>query len=425
MDINNNSNLDELQIADFMKEEGYYLDLRNVKLSKEKIPEQKTKINWKKIKEKVEKIAIIAGVAVVIAVGVKHVKERVEREAEAYRRSQPQEVIHIDTSTPTPKPTSFEDIYIEQQQKELEKAQNDIEKNYFEDDELMSRVSTPELYNAPKISTKSEEISASANRGAKSQNAGITISTSDYGNSIIQPCVNYSTCQKYLTNELESKFKSAADTYGSDPNLLIALAMQETTLGKDLSNPHAIGIMQIEKVLINEIIKAYNYKTGEFESKKIVSDNISSTNGSINMGAAIFQKRSSKYDNYLFAIQSYNYGPEAMEVVLKLAEKGTNKSREDLTFDEVYPYIEYVHYHPQEALSPNWQYKTYGDKDYAKKVVGYLKNNITYNKVTLDGETISLYIYDAATGSKIKSYIQDGNLYVDPATNQRYTKEPL
>ena len=136
----------------------------------------------------------------------------------------------------------------------------------------------------------------------------------------------------------------------------------------------------------------------------------------------MLQSRSSKYDNYLIAIQSYNYGPEVMEIVLSLAEKSTGKSRTELTFDEIYPSIEYVHYHPQETISKNWEFKTYGDKDYAKKVVSYLKNNLTYNKVTLDGNTISLYVYDASTGSKIKTYIQDGDSLIDPETNQRYTE---
>jgi len=201
--------------------------------------------------------------------------------------------------------------------------------------------------------------------------------------------------------------------------------MQETTLGKDLSNSYAIGIMQIEKVLLNETVKAYNYQSKEFENKKIIGDNISNTTNNINIGAALLQARSSKYDNYLIAIQSYNYGPEVMEIVLSLAEKSTGKSRTELTFDEIYPSIEYVYLNPQKTVSKNWKFKTYGDKDYAKKVVSYLKTNLTYNKVTLDGNTINLYVYDASTGNKIKTYIQDGDLFLDKDTNQRYTEDEI
>lgn len=416
--------LKNIEIADFMKREGYYANLgnllKNSRLSKKQLPEQKTKINWKNLKEKLITYSIVVTVGAGLIVGsIKFWKYQDEK----IRSQEPQEVIHIDTSTPTPTPVDYEKIYLEEQQKELEKAQEDIIKNYYEGDDLIEKVgTTKEVYSAPSLTKTKINVNVSE---YDRTNAGISIPNNNYENSIIQPGSNYSECEKYLTTDLENKFKEAGNIYGDDPNLLTAIGMQETTLGKDLSNSYAIGIMQIEKVLLNETVKAYNYQTKEFENKKIIGDNISNTTNNINIGAAMLQARSSKYDNYLIAIQSYNYGPEVMEIVLSLAEKSTGKSRTELTFDEIYPSIEYVHLNPQKTISKNWKFKTYGDKDYAKKVVSYLKTNLTYNKVTLDGNTINLYVYDASTGNKIKTYIQDGDLLVDKDTNQRYTENEI
>lgn len=426
MEEKHNSNLDNIKIASFMKKEGYYIDLRNVNLKKEKFPEQKTKINWEKLKEKAKHFVVAVSIVAGIVVAGKLVTNFWEYQDEKIRSQFSQEVVHIETATPTPTKVDYEKKYLEEQQKELENAQNNIEKNYYDSNSLMEQVSeSKEVYSSSSSTKVTKRTVMPPSYDYNIDNAGIDIPTNNYDNSVIQPGSNYSECEKCLTSDLESKFKISGEKYGNDPNVLAALGMQETNLGRDLSNSYAIGIMQIEKVLLNEIVKTYNYKTNEFENKRIIGDNISNTTNNIDIGSAILQSRSSKYDNYLVALQSYNYGPEVMEIVLSLAEKSTGKSRTELTFDEIYPSIEYVHFHPKETISKNWKFKTYGDKDYAKKVVSYLKTNLTYNKVTLDGKTIYLYVYDASTGSKIKEYIQDGDILVDPKTNYKYTEEEV
>ncbi len=127
-------------------------------------------------------------------------------------------------------------------------------------------------------------------------------------------------------------FEKYANIYGVDPNLLMAIAAQES--GGDhynnLDNGPACGIMQIEKsVHIGEIVTAYNFETGEYDTFEITEENIKDIDTNIRIGAMILRDciRSSHH-NIFIALQTYNFGYGNMNKVLRAYEEAESISKD-------------------------------------------------------------------------------------------------
>lgn len=200
-----------------------------------------------------------------------------------------------------------------------------------------------------------------------------------------------------------------SEKYGIDPYLMVAIALNESSLnhydclpGAENFNGSAYGLMQIENPSGNAI-SAENVITGDIDVIRVTEENASNIQTNVQIAAMMIQELSNKYNNnYILITQAYNYGDGAIDLVIdKLAEQ------KGLTQDEIinsYDYemfaaeFELIHSDPinypstcsisvQEENSAavsylkNWDYSTYGDEEYSYKAVcNYM------------GETFNIYL---------------------------------
>lgn len=200
--------------------------------------------------------------------------------------------------------------------------------------------------------------------------------------------------ENLLTNDLVEKFIKYDTEFGIDPYLHMALCMQESSLNQDVKslNP-ATGICQIENSNIGSKVVAYNYVTQNYEEMLISNENVNNIDTNIKIGAMLFQNKLIKYNDLSIALQSYNYGSSCIDMLIRIS------GIENPTYNELKPYIEGIHDNPQNYLN-NWNYKTYGDKNYASNVLRYLPGNYTY--YNLDSSNINLC--NADTNETIGTY---------------------
>lgn len=210
-------------------------------------------------------------------------------------------------------------------------------------------------------------------------------------------------CKKVLEcskSEIWDYMNKYGEEFGVDPYLILAICYNETNLehektipGGSSYNGCAVGIGQHENPNGTNKITAFNYKTGEYETEVISMENACDLEKNIKMTTMLIQNKLKKYNNNIYAaIQSYNYGDWAMNVILN--EYGRERK---LSIDEILndytdtgwmKYVEYFHNNPQEYLS-NWNYKTYGDSNYVKKVMGYYIGTESVNTLS-DGSKVSI-----------------------------------
>lgn len=188
--------------------------------------------------------------------------------------------------------------------------------------------------------------------------------------------------------------------FGVDPYLILATCYAETNLehektlpGGSRYNGHAVGIGQHENPTGKQSVTAFNYETGQFETEIISLENACDLEMNIKMTVMLFQNRLQKYNNNIYAtIQSYNYGNGAMDLILKKYAQDNNCLVEDvLTNYSDIGWLEYVkdfHNNPKNYL-PKWKYKTYGNGNYIKDVLGYYLGVESINTLE-DGTKISV-----------------------------------
>jgi len=205
---------------------------------------------------------------------------------------------------------------------------------------------------------------------------------------------------KYSTKEEWQYINFYSNQFGVDPYLILATCYAETSLehektlpGGSRYNGHAIGIGQHENPTGKQTVTAFNYETGKFETEIISLENACDLKMNIKMTVMLFQNRLQKYNNNIYAtIQSYNYGPGAMDLILKKYAQDNNCLVEDvLTNYSDTGWLEYVkdfHDNPKNYLS-KWKYKTYGNDNYIKDVLGYYLGVESINTLE-DGTQISI-----------------------------------
>lgn len=163
-------------------------------------------------------------------------------------------------------------------------------------------------------------------------------------------------------------FEKYGHMYGIDPNLLMAIAAQESSGNhyNHLEEGPACGIMQIEKsVHVDSTITAYNFETEEYDSLEITEDNIKDLDTNIHIAAMLLQNCIRfTYPNIAQAIQTYNFGVGNMCDVLDAYEENENISRDDaikrINDDK---WLEYRNIVPV------------GDKEYLEHVLSYIPTN--------------------------------------------------
>ena len=190
-----------------------------------------------------------------------------------------------------------------------------------------------------------------------------------------------------------------ADMYGVDPQIMLAIAMQESGLDHESCLPNgdnynncAIGIMQLEKPYGSEVT-AYNFKTGDNETIVCTKEYACDIEKNIQISCMLFQNSLRRYNgNVYLAIQSHNYGETMINTILDKTSLEIYKDKEKIINDyEKLPWLKYVqdvHENPSFYLT-NWDYDTYGDSEYLAKVLSYCTSdeahyiyddsNVTFN----------------------------------------------
>ena len=137
---------------------------------------------------------------------------------------------------------------------------------------------------------------------------------------------------KNLYGELITKYSYM---YGLDPELMIAIATQESGVHSTSTEKPAIGLMQIEKaVWNNKYIRVYNNSSSQYEDIFITIDNLKDVEFNIKVGCAIFKNYLEECNyNVEMAIQMYNFGPGNINKVIADCY-GNNVSKKDVTDSE-------------------------------------------------------------------------------------------
>lgn len=209
---------------------------------------------------------------------------------------------------------------------------------------------------------------------------------------------------EYVLNKIENSegleyYKKYGEMYGIDPFILIAKGIQEASLnhnscipGGSNYNGYGVGISQLESPDGREIV-AHNYLTDEDDVMYLTMDNAINLEKNIKMGAMLFQNCLERFNGNLYlAIQSYNYSPGMMNIVLtKYAtqmDSNIDTVKSNLRDTGWLNIVRDVHNNPRNYVS-SWEHSKYGDENYIENVLRYFVGDKTY--YYLDG---TKYILD-------------------------------
>ena len=191
-------------------------------------------------------------------------------------------------------------------------------------------------------------------------------------------------------------YKYASD-YGVDPNIMAAIAMQETTLnhyacipGGDMYSGYGVGLMQLESPT-GEEVKAYNYNTNEWDAEYITMDNACNIDTNIKIGCMLFQnKLKENGGNVFLAIQSHNYGQGMIDMMMDHLY-GDNARAVKMDYSNIswYDEIKNIHNNPGLYLE-GWNESGYGDGDYLEHVLRFCPTDEVSFKMTGYQNTFNL-----------------------------------
>ena len=195
----------------------------------------------------------------------------------------------------------------------------------------------------------------------------------------------------------DSNYRSVVEKYskmyGLDPNLMLAIATQET--GDHYSNIDsgpAVGLMQIEKSVWESggFLSAYNFNTESWETIEVSEDNyeqfiddLKDLDYNVKIGCMIFQEslRNSDY-NILAALQTYNMGYGNMHyTILPAYCSDVNKNEEEVLSNQ---------------YDTGWlEYRNLvedGDNNYIENVLSYYGDNCDIEVIRPDGTKVSVNV---------------------------------
>ncbi len=157
-----------------------------------------------------------------------------------------------------------------------------------------------------------------------------------------------------------------ANKYGVDPDLMCAIATQESGVHSYRLSKYGNGLFQIEGCHIGETIRPYNYETGKRDVIKITNDSIVDLETNIQLGCAFLQQGLEKFDgNVLMAIKAYNVGLGAMSSMLSAYCYDSGKSKETVIKDKTN--IKWDNYHTS---------RYGGDKEYLQHVLRFYQGDL-------------------------------------------------
>lgn len=175
-----------------------------------------------------------------------------------------------------------------------------------------------------------------------------------------------------------------AETYGIDPMLALAVATHERGIHRDtVDSGGGIGLFQIQVEggwnWSGQTIKAYNFKTGEYDSELITTESVSDVFKNIQIGCMMLQNFLIKYNyNVAEAVTAYNYGENYLSMVLNKCSQETGISISDLNNLECLEWLNY-----RSIISG-------GDSFYLENVFKYIPNETILNFKKIDGSELNI-----------------------------------
>lgn len=200
----------------------------------------------------------------------------------------------------------------------------------------------------------------------------------------------------YITRAYYSQMITKyANMYGIDPDLVIAVATQESRSGihTPVMDPGgATGLMQIQNsVWVGNDVTAYNFETGKVEKLRVTEDRIQDVSYNIRIGCMILQNTMEymKY-NTLAGIQCYNMGYGNMMKILNACSKDTGRSVDEILKD---------------VNNTDWMnYRkiiTVGEKEYVERVLAWMGEEVNIKILKRDGSPVSLNVGNQLDSKKV------------------------
>lgn len=166
-----------------------------------------------------------------------------------------------------------------------------------------------------------------------------------------------------------------SNMYGLDPDLMCAIATQESGIHSNKLSRYGNGLFQIEGVHIGETLHPYNYET-ESEDTVVINENtIVDLEHNIQIGCAIYQDCLMKMNgNEIAALKAYNLGLGAMNNMINNYCDNTNMTKEEVLNNKL------------DTGWNNYHSSSYGgDTNYISNVLRYYTGDLSkmiYNNIT-------------------------------------------
>lgn len=163
----------------------------------------------------------------------------------------------------------------------------------------------------------------------------------------------------FLATEAGQTLVNCCDTYGLDVDLVVSLAITESSLehyenlpGGASFDGSAYGLMQVIYSHVGETITALNKTTNQYDSLYITEEVLSNPNSNVLCGVMMYSKYNDLYNgNVYFSTIAYNMGQGVSDLIIdKLAENYNLNEEETLVYcdyEKILTEVKLVNSNPQ------------------------------------------------------------------------------
>lgn len=181
--------------------------------------------------------------------------------------------------------------------------------------------------------------------------------------------------------------------YGLDPNIVLAIATQESGVHvPEMNEGGATGLMQIQnEIWVDKPIQAYNFETGQLDSFVVEEDMLKDVYKNVQIGCMYFQScMNSMNHNTLAALQCYNMGPGNMNKILTSYASDTGTTKEAvLNNPNDLGWLSYRNIIPK------------GDKKYIENVLSWMEDSSSVFANQPNSEYHSMNVNGAVNKGKV------------------------
>ena len=175
----------------------------------------------------------------------------------------------------------------------------------------------------------------------------------------------------YVDEHYADLITKLSKRYGVDPEIMIAIAKQESGVHDPYREECAVGLMQIERsVWTNETCTVHNCEDDIDETFVFTEDFLASLEGNIIAAIIVYKEACEQMkNNCLLSLQNYNMGYGNMMKVLRAYSESCGRSVDDIIDD---------------VTDTGWMDFRYvtgnqGDKYYVERICAYLADKLGHN----------------------------------------------